>query len=67
MKDRTSGMGSRAREMSRTSRQERGALDSSSSRRQRQDRDRDSNAVCCDETLIGAERFARKGDDDDIE
>jgi hypothetical protein len=67
MKERTAATNSRARDTSRSSRPERGAAESTSSRRQQQQDCDASNAVCCDENLIGAERFARKGDDDDIE
>ena len=50
-------------EAPRTSRSERGSADSGSSRRQQDSPS--GSAVCCDEQMIGAERFPRKGDGED--
>ena len=65
MKNRNMANG-RGRELSRASSQERGASRESMTARERQ-QSSDPKAVCCDENLVGAERFARKGDDDDLD
>ncbi len=49
-------------EAPRSARHERASADSGSSREKR---GRDEGGVCCDEQMVGAERFPRKGDGED--
>ena len=51
----------------RSSRSERGSANSGAPQRTRRDRDTDANRVCCDEQMVGAERFPRKGDVDEFD
>jgi hypothetical protein len=48
-------------------RSERSSADSGPAQRTRRARDTNANGVCCDEQMVGAERFPRKGDVDEFD